>query len=588
LDYSSVFKNYKINNIKTKKQIIAILALIFPLFVSTQNLVNIPDTITGTSINLTIKDSVKQFYAGFNTATFGYNGRYLGPTIILKKWQNVTLNVNNQLTDTTTTHWHGLHVSPLNDGSPHNLILPNTIWSPSFTVLDKASTFWYHPHLHMKTDLQVTKGAAGMIIIRDSAEASLILPRRYGVDDFPLVIQSKHFNASKQINIGTAYDSTILVNGTRNPYLPVPPQVVRIRLLNASSDRAYNFGLTANKTFNQIGSDGGLFANPVTLTRLILAPGERAEILIDFTGLGGQNINLLSYASELPNGIYGATNPAGMGPGTITGYSGNPLNGTNFNIIQFQVNLVQTANPVTTIPSSLVLATPISPTLSVQSRTLTISPVVMGPSGSVNGPFQFNGAPFNMNINNYTVPLNNIETWVIDNQSAIAHPFHIHDVQFYIIDVNGSIPPINLQGRKDVVLVRAQQTVKFIAKFDDFCNNSIPYMFHCHMLPHEDDGLIGQFVVSCPITVINENNTNTGDFNVYPNPSQQFINVQLNDVTDKITKIELIDLLGKTIYVNNFYENKIQIPVSNLTNGTYFIKVYSNDKVLMRKLFINK
>jgi hypothetical protein len=75
---------------------------------------------------------------------------------------------------------------------------------------------------------------------------------------------------------------------------------------------------------------------------------------------------------------------------------------------------------------------------------------------------------------------------------------------------------------------------------------------------------------------------------VYPNPSQQFINVQLNDVTDKITKIELIDLLGKTIYVNNFYENKIQIPVSNLTNGTYFIKVYSNDKVLMRKLFINK
>ena len=127
----------------------------------------IPDTLSGSNINLNIADSSNQFFPGFNTTTIGYNGRYLGPTIILDKGQTVTMNVHNALMDTTTTHWHGLHVAPMNDGSPHNPILSGDNWSPSFTVMDNAATYWYHPHMHGMTMDQVMMGAAGLIIVRE-------------------------------------------------------------------------------------------------------------------------------------------------------------------------------------------------------------------------------------------------------------------------------------------------------------------------------------------------------------------------------------------------------------------------------------
>ncbi|MCB0660887.1 MAG: multicopper oxidase domain-containing protein, partial [Saprospiraceae bacterium] len=146
----------------------------------------IPDTLSGHEINLSIKEGSHSFYASHNTSTIGYNGNLLGPTIILHKGQSVQMNVANELNDTTTTHWHGLHVSPQNDGSPHNLIMANTTWSPKFEVMDKAATYWYHPHLHGKTMKQVIQGAAGMIIVRDDEESKLNLPRTYGVDDIPL------------------------------------------------------------------------------------------------------------------------------------------------------------------------------------------------------------------------------------------------------------------------------------------------------------------------------------------------------------------------------------------------------------------
>ena len=155
--------------------IIALLTCSLPLLVSAQTLIPIPDTLSGANINLTIADSTQQFFGGYNTNTIGYNGSYLGPTIILNKGQNVTMHVNNMLMDTTTTHWHGLHVAPMNDGSPHNPIMTGNTWSPSFTIMDNAATYWYHPHLHGKTMEQVVKGAVGLIIVRDAIESALTL-----------------------------------------------------------------------------------------------------------------------------------------------------------------------------------------------------------------------------------------------------------------------------------------------------------------------------------------------------------------------------------------------------------------------------
>ena len=198
---------------------------------------------------MTLQNGTQQFFAGKATTTMGANGNILGPTLILNQGDFVNFSVKNQLKDTTTLHWHGLHVSSENDGGPHTTILPGATWTPGFTIMDKAATYWYHPHLHHRTDEHVSKGIAGLIIVKDTEEAKLSLPRTYGVDDFPLVIQTKDFDADNQIMMHSNSDKTLMVNATIDPYLNVPSQVVRFRVLNGSSQRAFNIGLNNNKNF---------------------------------------------------------------------------------------------------------------------------------------------------------------------------------------------------------------------------------------------------------------------------------------------------------------------------------------------------
>ena len=142
----------------------------------------IPPIISGQVIDLELQHGTVEFFPGQTTSTMGANGPLLGPTIVLDNDQQVTINVTNSLGEATTLHWHGMHVAPENDGGPHTVIDAGTTWSPSFTVLEKASTHWYHPHLHMHTNEHVIKGIAGLIIVRDDEEAALSLPRTYGVD----------------------------------------------------------------------------------------------------------------------------------------------------------------------------------------------------------------------------------------------------------------------------------------------------------------------------------------------------------------------------------------------------------------------
>ncbi len=337
-------------------QPISLVLLFMSQFAWAQNPLAIPPALTGTTFNLNIQNGITQFWPGINTPTYGINGNILGPTLIVNKWDWVTMNVTNNLTGTgnsTTMHWHGLHVPAVDDGGPHQIIAQGATWSPNFQILNNAGTFWYHPHGHGKTDLHVSKGLAGMIIIKDSAEAALNLPRDYGVDDFPLVVQTKAFDILNQIAISTELDTLVLVNGTPNPYLNAPAQVIRLRLLNGSSMRSYNFGFTGNKPFKMIATDGGLLDSAITLTRLQLSPGERAEILLDLQGMLGQTIYLYSFSSEFPNGIYGTGNLSGMGGATILDYNLNPLNGTDFTVLQLNI-VPPSANPITTLPTTLV------------------------------------------------------------------------------------------------------------------------------------------------------------------------------------------------------------------------------------------
>lgn len=530
-----------------------------------QNPIAIPTALTGTTFDLTLQNGTTQFFPGTATNSMGANGSLLGPTLIMNEGENVTINVTNNLGEASTIHWHGMHVPAIADGGPHTVINDNTTWSPSFVVRNFASTNWYHPHLHMNTNKHVQKGIAGMIIVRDAEEAALSLPRTYGEDDFPIVVQTKGFDANNQIIIETALDTTLLVNGTKDPYLDAPAQWVRLRLLNGSSERYYNFGFSGNLPFKQIASDGGLLTAPVDLTRVMVAPGERAEIVIDLSALQGNTIQLMSYGAELASGIYGAAQP-GMGAGqTIPNYALNPLNGANFTVMDINV-VAPTANPITSISAALTTHTPWLEANADALKTLTFTPQTMGPT-AIQGPFLINNAMFNMDVINYQIPLDNIEVWTLVNQSPIGHPFHIHDVSFYILDINGTPPPPNMQGRKDVVHVPSGNgTVRFITKFENYANDTLPYMYHCHILTHEDMGMMGQFVVYDPLGIKETQST----YKLYPNPSNTslFFESAFSNETYMV-----IDQFGREVFNGNLIDGSLHLDLGEISNGIYLLSI---------------
>lgn len=549
-----------------------------------QTLLPIPDTLTGPNYTLTMhKDSVQFFPAGKISHTYAFNQyKYLGPTLIFNKGTNVSITVNNQVGDTTTVHWHGIHLPSKWDGGPRTPILPNAIWTPSFTVMDNAATYWYHPHLDMKTAEQAIKGAAGLIIVRDPIESALALPRKYGVDDFPLVIQCQQYDSLNQAMPLGMQDSTILINGARASHgytvnANFPAQIVRMRLLNASGERTFNFGFTANKQFKIIGSDGGLLNSSVTTNRIRLSPGERVEILIDLNGMNGQILHLMSYASELAMGIQGGPTmpmPAGSVP------MNSPLNGIDFNIMQITV-VPQTTNPVTTAPSSL---TTNLPYLSSQAKITRTVRFTADSLMVMDGPFYFNGNSFDMMRIDYEIPLGNIEIWKLVNETMVAHPFHIHDVQFFLIDRSGNTPPAEELGRKDVVLVLPFDSVMFITKFEDFADTTIPFMYHCHILMHEDGGMMGQFIVK-PLSVgIKELNNNNNSCAIYPNPTSNLVNINAKEMTS----ISVFNTLGEMVYTqNNINTNSLQINTSQWSKGIYTVQVNNSNISITKKLILN-
>ena len=544
-----------------------------------QTLMPVPDTLSGAVINLTMhKDSV-QFFPGKITLTYAFNAfHYHGPTIILRKGFNVSLVVNNQIGDTTTLHWHGLHVASKNDGGPFSMIMAGMSWNPQFKVMDRASTYWYHPHMDKKTAEQAIRGAAGMIIVRDSMEAALNLPRNYGVDDFPIIVQCLQFDSVNQPSAKGMRDSTLLVIGVTKPFVNLPAQVVRLRLLNASGERTFQFGFTGNKSFHQIASDGGLLQTPFSTTRVRLSPGERAEVLLDLSGMIGQTIYLMSYASELPMGVAGGPTMYMPPPSPPMD---SPLNGIDFNILKINV-ATQTSNPITTIPSSLVTVTPFLTSASTKSRTILMTAV---DTMNMDGPFLFNGLPFDMKRIDYYIPLGSVETWTLINKTMVGHPFHLHDSQFYIIDRKGVLPGPSESGRKDVVLLMPYDTVRIITKFEDFTNDTIPYMFHCHILMHEDDGMMGQFLVVPASEAGIVNQINSSGVSIYPNPGNSDITIQVKNKECLIEDILVFDLPGrKQIDVHlQLPSTETKLNTGQLSPGEYIIQVRTKAGISFQK-----
>lgn len=564
------------------KKLIPLCFILFLTNAAAQNKLFIPDTLAGPNYNLTMHMDSVQFFAGKISHTYAFNSnKYLGPTLLLNKGANVSITVKNQIDDTTTMHWHGLHVPAICDGGPHANIIPGKSWNPKFTVMDNAATYWYHPHPDMKTAQQAIKGAAGLIIVRDNVEAALLLPRKYGVDDFPVIVQCQQYDVNNQAMPKGMEDSTLLVNGTMNPYLDAPAQVVRMRLLNASGERAFNFGFSANKKFYQIASDGGLLDTPVFTKRVRLGPGERAEILVDLGGMNGQTIYLMGYGSELPMGVQGGpTMPMPQGSPPMD----SPLNGIDFNILKINI-IPPTSNPITAIPSALTTNTPYPESTAKTTRVIHFtadSALVM------DGPFYFNGNSFDMMRIDYSIPLNSTEIWTLVNKTMVAHPFHIHDVQFYILDINGDPPSAQESGRKDVVLVAPGDSLRFITQFRDFADTIVPYMFHCHILMHEDDGMMGQFlVVPDSATGINKLMLNNNSVILYPNPGSETITIRSANIDlQHPAEIKMYDALGNCIYSGVHVESEIPLNVSPYSKGIYCVAIIQNQQRVFKKLVV--
>ena len=422
--------------------------------------------------DLTAQSGQHQFLTGQPTPTWGFNGDYLGPTLRAKRGEQVRINVHNQLPETTTVHWHGMHLPASADGGPHQPIAPGGTWSPSWRIDQPAATLWYHPHPDGQTERHVYRGLAGMFILDDDQEAALALPRHYGVDDIPVIVQDKRFDHDGRLVEGEheatgLLGDTLLVNGTVGPRLKVTTEQVRLRLLNASTARIYNFGLADNRPFALIASDGGLLPATVHTDRVQLSPAERAEIVVAVKP--GERVVLRSFPPEL---------------GTNRGMTQVAGGQDSFDVLQLRA--ASTLARSTPPPARLVAVPRLDPAAAATTRSFRLE------------GREINGKSMDMDRVDEVVTADSTEVWEVTNQHIQPHTFHVHGVQFQVLDIGGTAPPPPLSGWKDTVYLPPETPIRLIMRFGDYADPSQPYMFHCHLLFHEDMGMMGQYLVVRP------------------------------------------------------------------------------------------
>lgn len=415
------------------------------------------------------------FFPGKPTSTLGYNGNFLGPTIRVRNGQRFRITVNNTLQQTTSLHWHGLHVPAKWDGGPRQPIPAKTSWNPDFVINQEAATLWYHPHAMGLTGEQVYQGLAGLFLIEDEFSDQLDIPKNYGIDDVPLIIQDRRFfNNGQFAYVQNMHDTMngvignyLLVNGALQPSVNVTGGLMRFRLLNGSNSSIYDIGFSDQRSFNVIASDGGFLERPVTMNSIVLSAGERAEILVDFSKDSKDTVITLLV---------------------------NQMRGKNFKAMQITVNNDrQTAR---SLPQTLRPLDRIAESESSRTRFFVLESMGGGGMGMMGHQLTINGKKMDINRIDEQIRLGSTEIWEISNRStmmmSMPHSMHLHDVQFQILSRNGRMPPVHEQGRKDTVIVMPGETVRIISRFRDYTG---VYMYHCHLLEHEDDGMMGQFEV---------------------------------------------------------------------------------------------
>ncbi len=402
---------------------------------------------------------------GGATDVFAYNGQVPGPTLEVREGDRVVIHFRNQLPEPSTIHWHGLRLPFTADGSPFHPVAPGGQHDYVFTLRrGDAGTYWYHPHPHHRTGYQVARGLYGAVIVRAADD-----PLPASLPEKVLILSDNRFRPDGSFDLPDPHSSrgradaengregdVLFVNGVVMPTLAIRSgEVQRWRVINASAARIYRLAL-AGHTFLHVGSDGGLFEHPVEVGEVLLGVGERVELLVRGTGAPGVRsvLQTLPYDRYIPQ-----TRPTDWN--------------TPRDLLSVQYS---TAPPVAAVALPRVLR----PVPALDSARATATRVMALTQHLINGKA--------MDIARVDVSttLGATEIWEVENLVGMDHPFHLHGFQFQLLDRDGVPEPY--RSWKDVVNVPRHQTARFIVRYDGYPGK---WMYHCHILDHEDHGMMG-------------------------------------------------------------------------------------------------
>lgn len=393
--------------------------------------------------DVAVQPANAEIFPGIRTPVLTYGGHFVGPTIKAKTGRPVLIRYRNATDGGVNVHLHGGHVPASSDGYPTDVIQPGGSKVYQYPNRQRGATLWYHDHAHHMEAEHVFRGLSGFYLLEDDAEEHLGLPS--GRYDVPVLLRDARFDENGAIVFSAEDDSSarpvLLANGRPQPYFPVAARKYRFRILNGANHREYNLDLGGVEMI-QIASDGGLLPHPVPRTELFLAPAERAEVVIDF---GRHPIGTkLVLADE-------------TGP-----------------VLRFDVT--RSAHDDSQVPDDLRPLPPLPPATVVRDIKLGLSDAL--------DMFWINGKPFDPDHVDTWIKRGTTEIWRVTNLDAeynIPHNFHVHLVQFRVLDRDGAAPGLGENGLKDTVMVPPGSTVRIQATFGNYLGR---YVYHCHMMEH--------------------------------------------------------------------------------------------------------